>query len=181
MPTEEKVVLVDEDDIVIGEEEKLYAHKKALLHRAVSVFLFDNQGRWLLQRRALGKYHSPGLWSNSCCTHPRLPETYIQAAQRRLEEEMGIICHIEHLFSFVYNIEVGQGLTEHELDHVFVGIYNGSALPDEHEVMDCRFVSYAQIQAELSKMPGNYTVWFRHIVERVNHESAAWLHNRTIQ
>ena len=117
----EYVVLVNESDDEIGFMEKMEAHEKAILHRAFSVFLFNSRNEFLLQRRALEKYHSPGLWTNSCCSHPRRNESAIDAAKRRLMEEIGMQCDIREIFSFLYKADVGQGLTEHEFDHVFVG------------------------------------------------------------
>ena len=121
---EEKVILVNNNDTPIGLMEKMEAHEKALLHRAFSVFVFNKNDELMLQQRALSKYHSPGLWTNTCCSHPRVDEPVIDAGRRRLMEEMGFDCEIEKIFDFIYKAELDQGLTEHEFDHVLFGRYN---------------------------------------------------------
>lgn len=162
------VILVDEQDGEIGLKEKLAAHHDGDLHRAISVFLFDSAGRMLLQRRATGKYHSGGLWTNTSCSHPRPAETVLDAAVRRLHEEMGIRCpDLEHAFSFTYKADVGNNLTEHELDHVFTGSSDVLPVPDPLEVMDYRYASFADIEKDLQQHPEHYTTWFRLIFERI--------------
>lgn len=163
----EQVILVDGDDRGIGYMEKLAAHREGLLHRAFSVFIFDGDGRLLLQRRALGKYHSPGLWSNTCCGHPRPGEDTLSAAQRRLVEEMGLHCELRHVHSFMYRADLGNGLWEHELDHVFVGTTPSEPLPNPDEVAEWRAVPRVALEEELAHAPGDFTVWFPQCVHTV--------------
>jgi isopentenyl-diphosphate delta-isomerase len=153
------VVLVDRDDRETGTEEKLRAHQVGALHRAVSVFLFDVHGRLLLQRRADGKYHSAGKWSNTCCSHPRPGEEPIDAARRRLVEEMGIDCDLSPAFSFIYRAELDGGLIEHELDHVFVGTFVGAPLPDKREVGAWGWMAVPALIAECLANPSHYSAW----------------------
>jgi isopentenyl-diphosphate Delta-isomerase len=157
----EQVILVDPHDVAVGVSEKVAAHAEGLLHRAFSVFVFDARGRMLLQRRAASKYHSGGLWSNTCCSHPRPGETTSQAAQRRLREEMGFECALAPAFSFVYHANVGDGLVEHEFDHVFVGRFDGAPVVDPDEVDAWRWAAPAEILAELQDAPARFTHWFR--------------------
>jgi isopentenyl-diphosphate Delta-isomerase len=157
----EHVILVNADDVPIGSREKQEAHVEGVLHRAFSVFVFDSGGRMLLQRRAATKYHSGGLWTNTCCSHPRPGESTAAAAQRRLQEEMGFACPLSTAFSFVYRADVGGGLIEHEYDHVFLGRYDGEPAPDPVEVDGWRWVSPAAIARELESDPGSFTFWFR--------------------
>ena len=170
-PEEERVVLVDERDVEIGTEEKLRAHRDAALHRAVSVFLFDGRGAVLLQRRAAGKYHSGGLWSNACCGHPRPGESAAAAAHRRLREEMGIDCPLAPVFAFTYRAELGGGLVEHEFDHVFVGRCVAEPAPDPTpdpaEVEGWRWADVEQVRADLAARPDRYTAWFRTALEEL--------------
>ena len=157
----EQVILVDTEDNAIGLMEKMEAHEKALLHRAFSVFVFDTQGRMLIHRRALSKYHSGGLWTNTCCSHPRAEESAQEAAHRRLQEEMGFDCDLDYRFHFVYKAELDQGLTEHELDHVFTGVYEGEIEPEPEEVMDYLYITMADLDKELAEDPSRYTEWFK--------------------
>ncbi len=163
----ERVVCVDAQDRCIGTEEKLKAHREGLLHRAFSVFLFNAKGELLLQRRALEKYHSAGLWTNTCCSHPRVDEDVEVAAARRLGEEMGITCPLRKAFSFIYRADVAPGLVEHELDHVFVGRFDGAARPDPSEVMEVRWLDRATLRREVATAPDAYSAWFRIAMERV--------------
>jgi isopentenyl-diphosphate delta-isomerase len=164
---EEKVILVDETDHPLGEMEKMGAHRNALLHRAFSVFVFNDKKELLLQQRAAGKYHSPLLWTNTCCSHPRPGETTENAAHRRLKEEMGFDCRIEKIFDFIYKATLDQGLTEHEFDHVFVGTFNNDPQINSEEVETWKWMEMEDITSDLVKNPGNYTVWFRIAFERV--------------
>jgi isopentenyl-diphosphate Delta-isomerase len=157
----EEVILVNEQDEQTGTIEKMEAHRKALLHRAFSVFIFNGKGEMLLQQRAMGKYHSPGLWTNACCSHPRPGETVEGAAVRRLKEEMGIDTSIRKIFDFVYRTEFDNGLTEYEFDHVFTGTHNGSPTPDKQEVHDYCFRSVQDIEDDLKQRPEKYSSWFR--------------------
>src|ERR1700754_609781 len=135
----EEVILVDEHDTPLGTLEKIEAHQKALLHRALSVFIFNRKGEMLLQQRARGKYHSAGLWTNACCSHPRPGEDTREAAFRRLREELGFTTFLEKMFHFTYKAELDNGLTEYEFDHVFVGVYDQDIHPDPEEVSDYRY------------------------------------------
>lgn len=155
------VVLVDELDRETGVMEKMEAHEKALLHRAFSVFLFNSKGEMLLQQRALTKYHSGGLWTNACCSHPRPGESNLEAARRRTFEELGFHPDIRHAFSFTYKAAFDNGLTEHEFDHVFVGRYEGPINPDPNEVCDHCYKSIPVIHQELIDKPQLYTEWFK--------------------
>jgi isopentenyl-diphosphate Delta-isomerase len=156
----EEVILVTTQDQPIGQMEKLKAHREGALHRAISVCLFDRQGRWLLQRRALKKYHSPGLWSNSCCSHPRLDETPMAAASRRVKEELGIHCLLSFCCSFVYKADVGEGFTEHEFDHLFIGYYDGPFALNPDEVDAVEWWETNRIQVALQETPEIFTRWF---------------------
>jgi isopentenyl-diphosphate delta-isomerase len=157
----EEVILVNERDEQTGTMDKMEAHRKALLHRAFSVFIFNGKGEMLLQQRALGKYHSPGLWTNTCCSHPRPGETVEAAAVRRLREEMGIDTSLHKIFDFIYRTEFDNGLTEHEFDHVYTGIYDGRLNPDKQEVKDFCFRSMEDIEEDLRQHPEKYSAWFR--------------------
>lgn len=162
------VILVDSDNNQIGVSEKMEAHRKALLHRAVSVFICNSKGEWLLQRRALGKYHSNGLWTNTCCSHPYPNETSIDAANRRLVEEMGMKCQLKELFSFTYKEVLDNELTEYEFDHVFVGISDEEPIINLDEVMEWKYINFIDLKKDIELNPNNYTVWFKKIFERVN-------------
>ncbi len=161
------VVLVDENDNEIGKMEKMEAHRKALLHRAVSVFIFNSKGEFLLQQRARNKYHSALLWTNTACTHPYLGETNLQAAKRRLKEEMGLEAELKEIFSFIYKEPLDNELTEHELDYVFVGFTDVLPNFDTDEVNSYAYKSYKQITTDLQNNRQNYTVWFEKIFEKV--------------
>lgn len=161
------LILVDENDHQTGTAEKLEAHKKPLLHRAISVLICNSKGEWLLHRRALGKYHSNGLWTNAACSHPYPGESNLNAAARRLKEEMGIQCALNEIFSFVYYAQLDSGLTEHEFDHVFCGITDSIPQPDPAEVMDWKFMAYNDLLADIEQNPENYTVWFKIIIEKM--------------
>jgi isopentenyl-diphosphate delta-isomerase len=165
--TEEQVILVDTDDREIGVMEKMAAHREGKLHRALSVFIFNSEGKWLLQKRAAGKYHSGGLWTNACCSHPRPGEENATAAVRRLEEEMGLTCKLKFLFSFVYRAEVGDELIEHELDHVFAGTTDSVPTVDPHEVSDWSFYTTEELAIHLKETPERFTKWFQLIFARV--------------
>ena len=157
---QEEVILVNEYDVPLGSMEKLEAHRKALLHRAFSVFIFNGKGEMLLQQRAAQKYHSAGLWTNACCSHPRPGEDTGDAAIRRLREELGFTTDLKKVFDFTYRTEFGNGLTEFEFDHVFVGTYDGPVLPDEAEVSDYCYKTLDEIGTSLGTEPLSYTSWF---------------------
>lgn len=160
------VVLVDRTNAVVGLAPKLDAHRDGRLHRAVSVVLFDHGGRVLLQQRARAKYHSAGLWSNTCCGHPRPGETATEAAHRRLSEELGIEgCGLTPVSDFVYYAEVGDGLVEHELDQVVIGLWHGEPVPHPREVSATRWVHPTALFADLDERPARYTAWTRRVVD----------------
>jgi isopentenyl-diphosphate delta-isomerase len=156
-----EVILVNESDVQIGTIEKMEAHRKALLHRAFSVFIFNQHGEMLLQKRAANKYHSPLLWTNACCSHPMPGEATIDAAHRRLIEELGFDTELTHAFHFIYQTAFDNGLTEHELDHVFIGYYDGTIHPNAHEVDVHQFFTIPQIEVELTSNADQYTSWFK--------------------
>ena len=155
------LIAVDRHDRATGTVEKMAAHRNGTLHRAFSIFVFDPADRLLLQRRASGKYHSGGLWSNTCCSHPRAGEDLLDAAHRRLREEMGFDCGLEAVFGFVYRAALGGGLVEHEFDHVITGRFEGSPAPDVHEVDDWAWEDVPAIQARLAQRPDAFTAWFQ--------------------
>ena len=146
--------------------EKQEAHIKGLLHRAFSVFIFNDKNELLLQRRALKKYHSGGLWTNTCCSHPRAGESVIEAGKRRLVEEMGMQCQLEKGFDFIYRSELDSGLVEHEFDHVLFGISDVSPTPNPDEVEGYRYVNFNDLRSEMSANPEGFTTWFRICFER---------------
>lgn len=158
---EEKVILVSETDDQLGLMGKMEAHKKGILHRAFSVFVFNNKGELLLQQRALDKYHSPGLWTNTCCSHQRDGESSLVAGKRRLEEEMGFHCDLEEVFWFIYSAAFDNGLTEHELDHVMVGYYDNDPVINLQEVASSKWMSMDKVKQDIAKHPQNYTEWFK--------------------
>jgi len=158
---ESQVILVNEQDEAIGVMEKMEAHRKGLLHRAFSVFVLNDAGEMLIHQRALGKYHSGGLWTNACCSHPRPGESVEAAAHRRLFEEMGFDCPLTQLFQFTYRTPFTNGLIEHEYDHVLYGTYNGAVNPDPAEVNDFRYMSITAITRLLEEQPDQFTSWFQ--------------------
>jgi isopentenyl-diphosphate Delta-isomerase len=165
----DELILVDEQDNVVGYEEKLRAHQNGgRLHRAFSIFIFNSAGEMLLQRRAPGKYHFGGLWTNSCCSHPRRGQSTLDAAHLRLREEFGFDTSLRELFSFVYRAnDPGSGLTEYELDHVFVGQFDGTPQANAEEIGEWRWISPAALLADVRARPGAYTPWFAIAVEGV--------------
>lgn len=159
------VILVDEKDRPVGTAEKLAAHLEGQLHRAFSVFVFNSRGEMLLQRRHPEKYHSGGLWSNACCSHPRPGEATAEAAVRRLSEELGISPAVQPAFTFLYRAELG-GLIEHEYDHIFLADHEGPFAPDEEEVDALRWAGREELHRAISDHPERYTYWFRALAER---------------
>ncbi len=157
----EKVILVDKLDNPIGEMEKQEAHVKGLLHRAFSIFIFNDKEEILLHQRAHHKYHSGGLWTNTCCSHPRPGEHIHDAANRRLVEEMGMVCTLKEQFSFIYKAKLDNDLFEHELDHVFFGKSSEKPVLNKDEVADYKYLSIKSIQQDLIDNPGRYTAWFK--------------------
>jgi len=163
---EENVILVNRLDEQIGIMPKMEAHVKALLHRAFSVFIMNSKGETMIQQRAAHKYHSPLLWANTCCSHQRVGETNIEAGKRRLKEEMGIETELRELFSFIYEAPFDNGLTEHELDHVMIGYYNGEPIPDPDEVAAWKWMKPEDIKRDIAINPNNYSAWFKIIFDK---------------
>lgn len=168
------VILVDETDAELGTMEKQRAHVEGRLHRAVSVFVFNARGDTLLQRRAASKYHTGGLWTNACCSHPLPGEAPAAAARRRLREEMGIDAPMAPAFAFTYRAEVGGGLVEHEYDHVFLATWEGDPTPDPAEVEEWRWISPAALEDEVARDAGAFTPWFRTILARAEWPALAY-------
>lgn len=162
---EEYVVLVNPDDKVLGLMEKQQAHINGLLHRAFSVFLFNDKGEMLLQKRASAKYHSPNQWTNAVCSHPRSGENYLDGAKRRVKEELGIDVELSEKFNFIYKADVGGGLWEHELDYVFTGSYNSYFNLNKDEVEEVRYISMEDLDKEITENPEKFTEWFKIILE----------------
>lgn len=163
---EEKVILVNEKDEQIGLMEKIEAHEKALLHRAFSVFVFNDKNELMIQQRALSKYHSPGLWTNTCCSHQREGESNIDAGKRRLQEEMGFSTELKDTISFIYKAPFDNGLTEHEFDHILIGNFKGKPELNPDEVASWKWVSLEDLEADMKKNPHIYTEWFKIIFDK---------------
>lgn len=167
MNMSEQVILVDKDDHQVGVMPKLEAHEKGLLHRAFSIFIFNTKGELLLQQRAVNKYHSAGLWSNTCCSHPAPGETLEAATQRRLLQEMGISCDMKHQFSFIYQAGFVNGLIEHEFDHVYFGYSDAIPAINIKEVMNWKYMEVAALVEDVEKNSENYTEWLKDCLEKV--------------
>jgi isopentenyl-diphosphate delta-isomerase len=165
---QEFVILVDINDNETGRMEKLEAHRKALLHRAISVFICNSKGEWLLQRRAFNKYHSNGLWSNTCCSHPFPGESNASAANRRLMEEMGLKAELSEIFQFTYSAHLDNNLSEHELDHVFLGITDEKPVINTSEVVEWKYLNYDDLINDIKIVPEKYTIWLRKIIDQKN-------------
>lgn len=163
---EEQVILVDQEDNPRGLMPKMEAHEKAELHRAFSVFIFNDKNELMLQQRAKHKYHSPLLWTNTCCSHQRDGESNIQAGKRRLFEEMGFVTDIKEVFSFIYKAPFDNGLTEHELDHVLIGYYNEDPIINRDEVEAFKWMTLDDVKTDIKNNPGLYTAWFKIIFEK---------------
>jgi len=163
----EQIILVDECDRPQGLMEKMEAHEKGILHRAFSVFIFSSSGDLLLQKRALSKYHSGGLWTNTCCSHPRANESNLEAANRRLYEEMGMTCALTYGFNFTYKAIFDDGLIEHEFDHVFFGVTDESPNINTEEVEDYAYVSLEKLRKDILMKPENFTPWLRICLDKV--------------
>ncbi len=155
------IILVDEQDVQTGVMEKMEVHQKALLHRAFSVFIFNDKGDMLLHKRADKKYHSPGLWTNACCSHPKPGEKTMTAARIRLQEEMGFNTELTKAFDFIYKAAFDNGLTEHEFDHVFIGTFDGNIIPNSEEVSDYCYKPVDEIKNSIRSHPQKYTEWFK--------------------
>lgn len=163
----EQIVLVDDNDTAIGVMEKLQAHREGRLHRAFSIFVFNSAGELLLQKRHSGKYHSAGLWANTCCSHPRPGESLKAATHRRLQEEMGFDCEMSPGFSFIYKVPFDNGLVENEYDHVYIGHYDSDPVPHPLEVEDWRWVSLPVLQQQIHDEPEHYVHWLQLIIDKV--------------
>jgi len=162
------VILVDEKDREIGVEEKMRAHEKGLLHRAFSILILNPKCQMLLQKRASSKYHSGGLWTNACCSHPRPGEEINEAAHRRLKEEMGFDCELKEIDSFIYRASFKNGLTEHEYDHVFLGFYDGDVQINKEEADDYKWIDLKELREDIKKNPDAYTFWFKEIMKKMS-------------
>lgn len=167
MENTQNILLVDKDDKELGYGEKLQVHKDGLLHRAFSIFIFNTEGQFLMQKRYSGKYHSPGLWSNTCCSHQRQGESLVQAAHSRLKYEMGFDTELKEAFSFIYKTEFENELIEHELDHVFLGTYDGPVSPEPSEVEGYQWISVKNLMDEMKRNPQQFTYWFKNCINRV--------------
>jgi isopentenyl-diphosphate delta-isomerase len=167
-----EVILVDKNDNRIGIMEKMEAHRQGRLHRAFSIFVFNDQKELLLQKRAAHKYHCGGLWTNTVCSHPEPDETLAQATKRRMREEMGIVCAVNEIFSFVYKIKFSNGLTEHEFDHVFLGFYNNNPVPNPEEVGEWKWVEINDLKKDIEDNPDSYTYWFKECLPQVLEKAA---------
>lgn len=165
--TEDQLILVDEHDKQTGVMGKLETHEKALLHRAFSIVVKNSKGEIMLQKRADGKYHSGGLWTNTCCGHPRDGESIFKAAHRRLGEEMGFDCELKEVTSFIYKVGLDKGLTEHEYLHVFVGKYDSAPALNPEEASDWKWMSLNHIKIDIEQNSNNYTEWFKLLIPRL--------------
>ncbi|PKP14388.1 MAG: isopentenyl-diphosphate delta-isomerase [Bacteroidetes bacterium HGW-Bacteroidetes-3] len=163
---EEQVILVNEKDEKIGLMPKMEAHEKAVLHRAFSIFVFNDKNELLLQQRAALKYHSPLLWTNTCCSHQRDGEGNVEAGKRRLQEEMGFVCDLKEVTWFIYKAPFDNGLTEHELDHILIGYYNENPLLNREEVENFKWMTIEEVKNDMKKHPEIYTEWFKIIFEK---------------
>jgi len=170
-----EVQLVDNQDNTIGVMEKILAHQKGELHRALSVLILNSNNELLLQRRALGKYHSPGLWTNTCCSHPYPGEDSFEAAKRRLQEEMGMSADLNFVFKFQYKCDFDNGLIEHELDHVFIGVTDDTPHINTDEAMAFSWVSIEDLEESMKKNPNDYTFWFKLIIQDYRNELKAYI------
>lgn len=162
----EYIITVDEKDRETGAIEKLEAHRRGILHRAFSVMIFNKEGEILLQKRAKLKYHSPGLWSNACCSHQRVGESLDEAVSRRLNEELGFTCDCKEVFQFRYHVEFDNGLIEHELDHVYFGYFNGKVFPNKDEIEEIMWIKPDKLNKDMMEHPTNYTYWFKVLMEQ---------------
>lgn len=163
---EEILILVDKNDKKIGEMEKHKAHREARLHRAFSVFLFNSNEELMLQQRAASKYHSPSLWGNSCDGHPRVHETVVEGGERRLIEEMGIVCKLKKQFGFIYKVKLGKGMSEHEFDYVLIGKFNGIPKLNPDEASDWKWIELKELKKQVKQNPKKFTSWFKIVLKK---------------
>jgi len=163
----EYILLVDENDNIIGKGEKIKTHREGKLHRAFSIFVFNSKGELLLQKRGKSKYHSGGLWTNTCCSHQRDGEALEEAVHRRLKEEMGFDCELKEMFTFTYRIKFDNNLFENECDHVFIGNFDGEPTPNPEEVDEWKWVGLEELKNDMQKNPDNYTYWLKESIDRV--------------
>lgn len=163
----EEVIIVDEQDNERGTGEKMKTHKEGKLHRAFSIFVFNSKGEVLIHKRAKAKYHSGGLWTNTCCSHPRPGEATEEAVHRRLKEEMGFDCDLKEAFSFIYKVKFDNELFEHEYDHVFIGTFDGQPKSNPEEVEDWKWISFQDLKKEVHENPDNFTYWLRSSLDKV--------------
>jgi len=175
----EMLILVDTHDNERGSGEKTEVHRKGELHRAFSIVIFSAEGKMLIQKRAKGKYHSGGQWSNACCGHPRLGEDIEKAAHRRLREELGFDCGLRGIFQFVYKARLDGGITEYEYDHTFIGTYYGKMKSDPREVEDLKWIRMDTLTSEIRRHPQNYTPWFEIICMELNLRPNSWPSSRS--
>lgn len=164
----EYIIAVDKFDKEIAPIEKMEAHYNGVLHRAFSILVFNSNNKLLLQKRNSNKYHSPGLWTNTCCSHPRFGENLQNAIYRRLHEEMGFNCELREIFSFTYNVEFDDRISENEYDHVFIGTYDGKVIPNTEEVEDFKWISIDEIKADMKNNPDLYTYWFKCLLDKID-------------
>ncbi len=173
MQNEEQVRLVNEDDVQIGTMGKLETHEKGLLHRAFSIIVKNEGGEVMLQKRAVGKYHSGGLWTNTCCGHPRVDEELIKAAHRRLREEMGFDCELKEVISFMYQADLDKGLKENEFLHVFVGEYNDTPIINPAEADVWKWIAENELRKNIADDPDVYTYWFKVVLKKIEEKGIA--------
>jgi len=166
----EYIIAVDKFDKEIGFFEKIEAHYKGILHRAFSILVFNSKNQLLLQKRSEKKYHSPGLWSNTCCSHPRYGGNLQDEIYKRLKQEMGFTCELKEIFSFVYKVKLGDNLFENEYDHVFIGRYDGEIVVNKDEADDFKWVVINEVKADIANKPEQYTYWFKYLFNRAENE-----------
>ncbi|MDP2665615.1 MAG: isopentenyl-diphosphate Delta-isomerase [bacterium] len=167
MPHEDQIILVDEDDVQIGTMGKLEVHEKGLLHRAFSIFVRNDKGEVMLQKRALNKYHSGGLWTNTCCGHPKDGEELLSAAHRRLREEMGLDCSLKEITTLMYHMNLDHDLKENEFLHVFFGHYNRAPILNPEEADEWKWITIDDLNEDVAKNPDNYTHWFKIVLKKM--------------
>jgi isopentenyl-diphosphate delta-isomerase len=167
MDKDNKIVLVDESDKETGTELKSSVHKSGLLHRAFSILIFNNKNNLLIQKRASKKYHSGGMWTNSCCSHQKEGESLIESAHKRLFEELGFNTELNEIFTLRYNTHFSNGLTENELDHVYIGYYDGRVIPNKNEIKDYKWTPVDILLDNINNNPNNYTYWFKLILKKL--------------